>query len=189
MSATPPPLPLPPRPLPPRLPAAGYGRSGTELHVRAGGQPPMDRCVKCGAAATSAPLITFSWHTPLIYLSILAGVVVYLILALILRQTVSFRVGLCPHHTSMRRAWSVGGWLGLIAFLGGFLVAAAMQSPMPLLVVTLPGLVLAIVGSRLSTTLRPVVIRDGVGCFKGASPAYLESLPATPLVLPGGGER
>ena len=189
MSATPPPLPFPPRPLPPRLPAAGYGRSGKELHVRAGGQPPMDRCVKCGDVPTSAPLITFSWHTPLIFLSIFAGVVLYLILALLLRQSVSFRVGLCQRHASLRRAWSVGAWIGLVAFLGGFFVAAAMESGIPLLVVNLPGLILAIVGSRLATTLRPIVIRDGVGHFTGACPSYLESIPAMPLPAPGRGER
>lgn len=147
----------------------------------------MDRCVKCGAAASSAPLMTFGWHTPLIYLSILAGVVVYLILALILRQTVSFRVGLCQHHATLRKAWLVGAWIGLFAFLGGFVVAGVMESALPLLVINLPGLILAIVGSRISTTLRPVVIRDGVGSFTGASPVYLESIPATPLALPGRG--
>jgi len=184
MPATPPPFP-PPLPLP--SPATAYGRSGTELHVRAGSQPPTDRCVKCGAASSSAPLITFAWHTPLIYLSILAGVLIYVILAFTLRQTVSFRVGLCAHHASMRRAWSVAAWIGLLAFLGGFFVAGAMESAVPLLVVNLPGLILALVGSRLSTTLRPVVIRDGIGHFTGASPSYLESIPATPQALSGRG--
>ena len=123
----------------------------------------MDRCVKCGAASSTAPLMTFGWDTPVIYLSILAGVVVYLILALILRQTVSFRVGLCQHHATLRKAWLVGAWIGLFAFLGGFMVAGVKESALPLLVINLPGLILAIVGSRRSSALRPVVLRDGVG--------------------------
>ena len=181
MAATPPPLLL-------ASVEGGYCRSGNELRVRAGAHPPSDRCVKCGAPSTSAPVMTFAWHHPVIYLAVFAGVFVYVILALVLRETVSFRIGLCARHTLSRRLWLVGSAVGIVAFIGGLFWAGSMESGMPLLVVSLPGIVLAIVGSRLSRTLQTIVIRERTGRFRGACEAFLSSIPACPPVVPGPGK-
>ncbi len=94
-------------------------------------------CVKCGAPANGKPVDkNFSWHHPALYLLILAGVLVYAIVAVIVRKSVRLRVPLCAQHAQRRSlaitlAWVIplvgiadafilprlgtdGGWVALI---------------------------------------------------------------------------
>ena len=62
------------------------------------------------------------WHSPWLFLLILAGLFVYLIVALVVHRSAKVRVALCPRH---RRRRQVGLWLG---FGGMFLSMAFLFS-------------------------------------------------------------
>src|SRR5260370_36502587 len=63
--------------------------------------PPL--CVKCGAPANDKPVVkSFYWHNPAIYLVILAGVLIYLIVAVIVRKGIEVSVPLCALHSKRR---------------------------------------------------------------------------------------
>ena len=44
-----------------------------------------------------------SWHHPALYLIVLAGVLIYVIVALIVRKTARVNIPLCPAHRAKRR--------------------------------------------------------------------------------------
>jgi hypothetical protein len=72
--------------------------------------PPV--CVKCGAPAADKPLVkTFYWHHPAIYLTIFAGLLVYVIVAAIVRKCVRVAVPLCPDHVQKRSVWVHLSWI------------------------------------------------------------------------------
>ena len=80
------------------------------------GLPP--RCVVCNAPASGAPLPrTLSWHPAGWYLLVLFNVLVYAIVAMIVRKTATIHVGLCDRHRARRRLWIAIAWaLFAIAF-------------------------------------------------------------------------
>src|SRR5687767_13019351 len=62
-------------------------RQGDLLVVRKGARLPH-ACVKCGLPGDGRPLRrTYYWHEPWVYITILAGLLVYVIIALVLRQS------------------------------------------------------------------------------------------------------
>lgn len=69
-------------------------------------------CVKCGAPATSKPVVkTFYWHHPALYLTILAGLLIYVIIAMIVRKSVRVAVPLCAEHVQKRSLWVHLSWV------------------------------------------------------------------------------
>jgi len=94
-------------------------RDGKAVVMSKNGTLP-DRCIKCNAPAQGQRLEkTLYWHSPVIYLCILLHVIVYIIVALIVRQKARVAVGLCDKHRA-RRLWNICiGWgifvLGVVA--------------------------------------------------------------------------
>lgn len=98
---------------PPGLPTQAQGgppasvfQSGKMLLLLRQGLPlPTDRCFKCNAPATVMKRKNLSWHHPSIYLGILAGLLVYIILAICLQKKASVEFGLCEGCNSKRKLW------------------------------------------------------------------------------------
>ncbi|HEY7405779.1 MAG TPA: hypothetical protein VIB39_19795 [Candidatus Angelobacter sp.] len=84
--------------------------------------PPV--CVKCGQPATGKPVVkTYSWHHPGFYLLILIALLIYVIVALIVRKTVRVGVYLCPQHAQRRSLWLTLAWvLPLVGIVDGFVL-------------------------------------------------------------------
>ena len=175
------------------LPPAGVvSRLGSILIVpRDAALPP--RCVKCNAAADPKRTWTktFYWHHPAVYLLILAGVLLYAIVALIIRKRAKAQVGLCTQHADKYRLRVIVGWA--IVLLGGCLVAAYYvgNSPTyrrmpdaPSLVIA--GFVLLLLAGlwHLGATrvIYPKMISDGAAHYAGAGEPFLDSLPAAGAV-------
>jgi hypothetical protein len=159
-------------------------RDGQKLIIAAAmpGQPISlpGPCVKCGAPAHGKPVDKiFSWHHPALYLLILAGVLIYLIVAVIVRKSMRLKVPLCARHAQRRGiavtlAWVIpvvgvadafilprvgvdGGWVALITA-----------------VFVLTGLV---IWSVVNYPLRPKSIDKYRGVFSGFCEAYLQQFP------------
>jgi hypothetical protein len=101
-------------------------REGKVLVMRKGGDLPH-RCIECNEPS-AAPLRRYklSWHSPWLYLLLLLALLLYAIVAAIVRKTAVVHVGLCELH--QRRVV----WGRIAELLGGFLQpspAAASTSP------------------------------------------------------------
>src|SRR5438105_983048 len=98
-------------------------RSGRVLVMGQGASLP-DRCVKCNAPAHGQRLVRkLYWHSPFLYLLILASILIYAIVALIVRKRARVEIGICDSARFQRRLEIALGWLlglgGLVLFIVG----------------------------------------------------------------------
>jgi hypothetical protein len=148
------------------------------LYVPRGGDLP-DRCVKCnGPALHPTKLRKFYWHSSAIYLFILLNLIIYAIVASIVRKKVSMSPGLCEQH-ARRRSQALYGSLGGFALM---LVAAFMTLGQgwigTALLCFLAALASGIAGSYLTRIVYPIGIDERGARFKGCGVAFLDSLEA-----------
>lgn len=202
---------LPPAPSPPQAPDLDpYAPPASDLLPEAMAAPPADAdadvgvwrflnllvmdkraslpryCLRCGRPASTTVKWHFSWHQPIIYLTLLANVIVYLVVALLVRKRARVELPLCDDHVQQRRVWLT---LGSIAFLLGIaltiwtfygddLTGAGCWLSLALVVGGLGTLAVA------STPVSPRKIDDRFVWLKKVSPEYLERLPEAPIWLP-----
>src|SRR4051812_30379269 len=85
-------------------------------------------CVKCGGPPSGRALNkTFIWHPPVIYLTILAGILIYVIVALCVQDKGRVQFTLCDRHRGRRRNHILAGTLLTLAGIGLFFVAGFQQ--------------------------------------------------------------
>lgn len=134
------------------------------------------RCYRCGAPAASRVPRTLYWHHPAWYLLILAGILIYALVALAIRRRADVVVGLCPRHTAARRraAWIGAGLLG--SAVGALALAIAGPAAVGWLMIptTIGGLVVLMVRSNLVRVRR---IESPHVWLANPAPALLEGLP------------
>ena len=76
----------------------GVWRDGETLIMQKTVRLP-DYCIKCGVAANgSHHTRNLSWHHPALYLLILAGLLIYAIVALIVRKSAKIDISMCQDH-------------------------------------------------------------------------------------------
>jgi hypothetical protein len=158
--------------------AGGAWRDG-KLMVASKGASLPDRCVKCNMPANGLKLTRkLYWHPPAYYLLICAGVLLYAIIALIVRKTTVIDFGICQEHKSKRKrnliiAWSLLGVSILLFFIG----AAADEGTVAGLglPVFFGSLIFAIVAAQFVTPRK--MNADGLVWLKGVNAQYLEQLP------------
>jgi hypothetical protein len=146
-----------------------------------------DRCVKCNSPANGLRLKrNLYWHNPIYYLLIFGGVLLYLIVALIVRKSATVNIPLCEAHLARRRHMLIAGWLVfLLLGIGGFIVAIAGNEPTLALLGVLgffAGLILLIIAAR---TVIPTRIDDRFVWLKGINSDYLNGLPQWPGQMQG----
>jgi len=152
-------------------------REGKVLVLRKGGALP-DRCIKCNApSAGPRRRRRLSWHSPWLYVLILLALVLYAIVAAILRKTATVELGLCERHQK-RVLWGrIVGWGGLAVELLLVGASAATQDEgfaLLALALALPWLIAAVAVNRL---VLPARIDDHYVRLRGCGPAFLASLP------------
>lgn len=157
-------------------PAGRVWRSGKTLVLLHGVQFPS-RCVKCnGPAVEPVKPRKVYWHPPAWYLLILAGVLIYAIVALVVRKQATVTPGLCAQHRQRRLAWIAVGWLGpvvgilLMAAGGGELVAVGV-------IVALLSVVLGMSKAQIVAATR---IDEWYVHLNGCGEAFLSGLPQLP---------
>lgn len=153
-------------------------RAGKTLVVLQGtGFPP--RCVKCnGPALVPLKDRKVHWHHPALYLLVPVGLLIYAIVALIVRKEASVNPGLCAEHRTRRRLWIAAGWLGPI--LGGYVMAAGWSGAPGAWIGALLGLAAVVLGIMRSQIVVPARIDDGYVRLNGCGEPFLADLPAFP---------
>ena len=157
--------------LPPALERSG----GTEDCWRDG--PDLPRyCVKCGEPAVDYRKRSFYWHSPWLYLLILLQMIIYLIVALIVRRQGQHQVGLCAAHQRQRRHFMLMAWLSPLPLIAGFVLETAttvLLGSLAFFVMLFWGLI----GMRI---LKPRRITRELAVYGGVSPRLLARLPRYP---------
>jgi hypothetical protein len=145
------------------------------------------QCVKCGQAADGwYGRRKFYWHHPGLLLLILVNLIVFAIVALVVRKTATVELGLCARHIARRRMAIGATWLlvlgGCATLAGGFYVTSAYRGyDFAAFLGTLTALVMwvtaAVVSSNIAAFLRPTRIDSTYAFFKGAGPDFLSLFP------------
>jgi hypothetical protein len=159
-------------------------RSGSHLFIAL---PPAGQvvflpalCVKCGRPATDKPVVkTLSWHHPALYLLLLFALLLYLIVALIVRKTIRVGVPLCEQHAQRRSVWVMLAWvLPVIGIADAFVLPRFNVDPgwiaLVAVVFVLAGLVIWAV---VSNPIRPQAIDSFSAEFSGFCEPFLEQFP------------
>lgn len=155
----------------------GLWRKGKMLVMAREAQLP-DRCVHCNTTADLRRVKrSLYWHHPAVYVTLLVGLLVYVILALVLRKTAKIEVSICRAHAARRR-WRIAiSWILLLAVPAsiGLLVANRIENALwivpPLL------LIAAIAVSMLSRIVYARKIDEKNVWVGGICPAYIADLP------------
>jgi hypothetical protein len=136
-----------------------------------------DVCMQCGNHTTNRMRKTFHWTPPWVLVTILAGLPIYVILAIVLRKTVRAEVPLCDAH---KRHWlyrTLVILLGLLAAIVLTIVIAVIVGNLPpgnsvrdvlpfsIFLVWIVWLVGAVVATR--NAIRPLEIQDNRGIQLG----------------------
>jgi hypothetical protein len=159
----------------------GVWQDGNVLVMAKIARLPM-RCVKCNEPATNRLGRTLYWHDPVYYLLILfPGLLVYLIVALIIRKTLKFEVPLCDEHRAIRRGAILFSWvLGLVGLAICFAPAIDSNYSPAILVGLLLIVFSLIYGTIRSQIVTPMKIDDTHAWIRKVSPLYLAELPRLP---------
>lgn len=145
------------------------------------GAVPPPVCIKCGAAVTTQPAVKpFYWHPPAWYLLILVNLLVYVVVAMIVRKRFDVAVPLCDAHLARRRTlrWTAGGLLAASAALFAVTFVLGKDGPEPF---TCVGSVLSFFASFIvfavgERTLLPKRIDEESAEFGGVCNAFLAKL-------------
>jgi hypothetical protein len=139
-----------------------------------------DRCVKCNRPARGLRMTKkLYWHPPAYYLLVCAGLLLYAIVALIVRKTATLHLGICEEHRNKRRRSIAIAW-SLVALAVVLFVVSASTNEGTFAGISVLLILGAIIFGIVTTQLvAPVKIdHQGVVWLKGVPPAYLEGLPA-----------
>jgi len=155
-------------------------RNGKKLNVPRGASLPA-QCIKCGAPAQKPWRKKFYWHAPWLFiLVIFPGLLIYAIVALIVRKNMELNVPLCDRHHSDRKRFVTLGAVMLIGFIpvGVILGVAGMDAGYASLV-ALAMFIVGVVFYSKAQFMRPTNIDDQGGTFTGAADQFLNGLPAS----------
>lgn len=144
-----------------------------------------NRCVVCNAPGKHRVHKTFFWHEPWLYVLILAGVLIYAIVATFFRKSAGVEYWLCDEHRSKRTRGLLIAWLGFVAGLVIMFIGAGATSGATALFGVAVMIALPIVGGIMARTARPTRITDSEVWLKVGEP-FVASLPATPQMGSGG---
>jgi hypothetical protein len=163
-------------------PVGTIWRHGKQL-VALVNTPLLDRCVKCNAPSEGNRLKrNFYWHHPALYfLVIFPGLLIYAIVAIIVRKRSKTEVGLCSVHRKRRAIWILSCWAAFFAGVAGVIVGAnALSGNAAAAVITSSIVVMLasiITGVVMARTVAPTRITRTHVFLKGVHPDYLETLP------------
>ena len=158
----------------------GVWREGSVL-VMQPGAPLPNRCVKCNEpAAPPTDERKLYWHHPGIYALIILNLLIYLIVALVVRKSAIVSPGLCLDHKRRRRNAIIVMWLGLLLGFALFYAAAVTTSDNST-ELSLAGVLFLIAGLAWGIVFGRIVAAKRIDAayvrLKGCGPQFLDSLP------------
>jgi hypothetical protein len=168
-------------PPPPRasIPSSGIWRNQSTLVLSRDAVLPL-RCVKCNAYTTGRLTRRYSWHHPALYLILLVAWLIYLIVAMIVRQRATVEVGLCEEHQTKRRNAIYATIALALLGVGGIVLAIVAEDGTPALIgflLLLAALIFGLIAPRVGY---PTKIDERFVWLKGINKEYLEQFPSWP---------
>lgn len=159
---------------------AGIARRG-RLLVTGRNQALPALCVKCNKPASGKPLrCKMTWHHPALYLTILAGLLIYVIVALIVQKSAVVHASLCERHRRRRRAGVLAGLAVFLVGIAWVIMSVQLADVAHVLLAALLilfGLVIVLI---FQPVLRPVRIDDCFVWAKGCCDEFLAPFPHMP---------
>jgi hypothetical protein len=135
------------------------------------------RCVKCNAPASGTLKRKLTWHHPALYILAFGALLLYAIIAMVVRKTATIQVGLCETHTAARKRDILITWaLGLLSLVS-FVIAALMEDVTFLLVGALLLFAAPIYYTVKVTVVTPAKIDDHFVWLNGVNSRYLQEFP------------
>jgi hypothetical protein len=160
------------------VPQAGCWRDGDAAVVRPPTAELPNRCVRCNQPTDGFRLEKkLYWHSPILYIAILVSPLIYVVIAMILRKTVTIRFGLCPGHRARRRNGMLIGWLGALLSITACTAGIAADAPEAIFGGIGLFVILPIVGIVMAHVIQPKKIEHHLAWLKVGKP-FLESLEA-----------
>lgn len=165
--------------VPPSVTPDAVQRQGDVLIVIPGASLP-DRCVKCNADADGYRYNKkYTYYPQILLLLFLLNVIIMLIVYVFVKKSMRLEMGLCLRHRAARsRAVRLSAGLlllGIAMIVGGGVSKSAL-----IIIVGILALLSALIYSNFAVpVLRPKKITKQLGYFRGAGPAFLNSLPGT----------
>lgn len=152
-------------------------RKGRQAVIPVGRDMPC-RCIKCNAPVSGVvKQRKVYWHHPGVYGLILINIILYAIVALIVRKAVKIRPALCELHATKRRNGILLCWGLLFAGFGSLVVSGMQSGNMAFVWLAVVLIIAAIVNSFLLRLIVARKIDDQYAYLAGCSEAYLASLP------------
>ena len=162
------------------VPGTGVARHKINVVIDKGGRLPP-RCIKCNAPADHMLKKHVYWHPPGLYLLILLNVLIYFVVALVVRRKFLFEIGLCDRHhrrrtQAVRLIWGLTGvGLAVLAFLG--LGGVAASDPTLFFVVLIVLFLMILCCAGYAHLLSLVKVDSQTYWLRGVCRKYLDSLP------------
>ncbi len=145
------------------------------------------RCTRCNAPTDRRLKCQLSWHSPFWFLLILAGLLIYIIAALLVRETATIHVGCCDLHRRKRLRGIAIGWLLFLAGVGLMILGFNQRDSTPFVLLgasgLLGGLIYVVVALQF---VRPKRIDKNYVWLKKVCPDYLAELPNWDDYVSGG---
>jgi len=136
-----------------------------------------DKCIKCNAPANGLRLKRdLYWHPSAIYLLIILSILIYAIVAIIVRKRAKIEIGLCPTHARKRKICIALAWFSWLGMLGLFIAAAGLGSG-ALAAVGCLMFIAAIVVSCMTSPVAARKIDKNYVWISGVCGEYLADLP------------
>jgi hypothetical protein len=158
------------------VPQAGCWRDGDAAVVWRPTAELPDRCIRCNQPSDGFRLRKkLYWHHPILYIAVAVSPLIYVIIALILRKTVTVGIGLCPAHRTRRRNGMLIGWLGTLASITACTTGIAVDTPEVIFGGIGLFLILPIVGIVMAHVIQPKKMDDRFAWLKVGKP-FLDSL-------------
>ncbi len=155
--------------------------------TRDGELPPV--CMVCGAEATTTVRQNFRWHPQWVIVLILAGVLIWAIVAIILTKTMTVYAPVCDEHKGHWFKRKLIGWglvlFGMAVFAVGFVSMATFANNPQLQQYTGLGLLLGgvvffitliVAAFVLRSAIRPAEITDDDIRLTGVDEGFVEAL-------------
>lgn len=166
-------------PPPPALPGVGVWRDKSTLVMSQGAELPP-RCVKCNVPTHLRLKRRLTWHHPAIYILIFVALLIYLIVAIIVRKAATVEMGLCDEHQAKRRRNLLITWSLVLVGIAGFVLAVMLEDFTYLLAGFLALVAAMIYGIVAVRIVAPSRIDDRFVWLKGVNKDYLNELPQWP---------
>jgi len=136
-----------------------------------------NRCIKCNAPADELLKRKLTWHHPALYLLVFASLLIYAVVAMIVRKTATINVGLCEDHLSSRRRNILITWALGFASVASFVAASLLEDGTFLLLGITLLLACAIYGIMTLRVVVPSKIDNYFVWLKGIDANYLQQFP------------